>query len=171
MLDKSEDVRDDSESFLANLSRKSYRDGEQLRKQNEVIHRYTPHQVWTKVGASVAAGQYELPDSEFNGCFLFMDVKGFTTYSEEHGPSEVVAALNGIFKPATETIYSCGGDVDKFIGDCIFAVFATADEALTAGHRLLELFADLKEKGSPFTVRIGINMPCQNDCIIHVSGR
>jgi class 3 adenylate cyclase len=158
LLDKSEKVRDDSESFLANLSRKSYRDGEQLRQQNEIIHRYTPHQVWTKVGASVAAGQFELLDSEFNGCFLFMDVKGFTAFSEEHGPSEVVAALNAIFKPATEAIYACGGDVDKFIGDCIFAVFAKPDEALTAGRRLLELFRGLKAKGSPFAVRIGINM-------------
>jgi class 3 adenylate cyclase len=158
LLEKSEKVRDDSESFLANLSRKSYQDGEQLRKQNEVIHRYTPHQVWTKVGASVAAGQYELPDSEFQGCFLFMDVKGFTSYSEERGPSEVVAALNTIFKPATETIYSSGGDVDKFIGDCIFAVFSKPDEALAAGRRLLELFSGLKAKGSPFAVRIGINM-------------
>ena len=158
LLAQGERIHDDTERFLANLSRKSYLDGEQLRKQNEVIHRYTPHQVWAKVGASVAAGEYELPDSEFNGCFLFMDVKGFTSYSEEHGPSEVVAALNGIFKPATETIYSCGGDVDKFIGDCIFAVFAQAEEALAAGRRLLELFAGLQTAGSPFTVRIGINM-------------
>ena len=158
LLAQSEQIYDDSERFLANLSRKSYLDGESLRRQNEVIHRYTPHQVWTKVGASVAAGQYELPDSEFNGCFLFMDVKGFTTYSEEHGPSEVVAALNTIFKPATETIYSCGGDVDKFIGDCIFAVFSKPDEALAAGHRLLELFRDLQAQGTPFMVRIGINL-------------
>lgn len=154
LLTQGERIHDDTERFLANLSRKSYLDGEQLRKQNEVIHRYTPHQVWAKVGASVAAGEYELPDSEFVGCFLFMDVKGFTSYSEEHGPSEVVAALNGIFKPATETIYSCGGDVDKFIGDCIFAVFARAEEALAAGKKLLELF---KAAGGPFTVRIGIN--------------
>jgi class 3 adenylate cyclase len=157
LLAKGEQIHDDTERFLANLSRKSYLDGEQLRKQNEVIHRYTPHQVWAKVGASVAAGQYELPDSEFNGCFLFMDVKGFTAYSEEHGPSEVVAALNGIFKPATETIYACGGDVDKFIGDCIFAVFASPDDALAAGRRLLELFAGLQAEGGPFAVRIGIN--------------
>jgi adenylate cyclase len=133
-------------------------DSEQIRKQNEVIHRYTPHQVWSKIGTSVAAGQYELPESEFHGCFLFMDVKGFTSYSEEHGPSDVVAALNGIFKPATEAIYSCGGDVDKFIGDCIFAVFGKAEEALAAGRKLLELFNGLKAKGSPFTVRVGINM-------------
>jgi len=158
LLSKSEEIQDQTESFLANFSRKSYLDGERIRKQNEIIHRYTPHEVWAKVGASVAAGQYELPESEFNGCFLFMDVKGFTSYSEEYGPSEVVTALNAIFKPATETIYACGGDVDKFIGDCIFAVFAKPDEALTAGRRLLELFQDLKAKGSPFQVRIGINM-------------
>ncbi len=154
LLARSEEIQDTTESFLSNLSRKSYLDGERIRKQSEVIHRYTPHQVWERVGESVARGEFELPDSEFNGCFLFMDVKGFTSYSEEHKPGEVVSALNSIFKPATETIYSCGGDVDKFIGDCIFAVFSTPDEALTAGRKLLELF---EKKGSPFMIRIGIH--------------
>jgi len=98
-----------------------------------------------------------VPDSEFNGCFLFMDVKGFTSYSEDHRPSEVVGALNVIFGPATEIIYSCGGDVDKFIGDCIFAAFYKPDEALAAGRKLLELFRELQAKGSPFSMRIGIN--------------
>ncbi|MDD5656061.1 MAG: adenylate/guanylate cyclase domain-containing protein [Elusimicrobia bacterium] len=157
LLAKSEDIQDDTELFLANLSRKSYEDGERLRRQNEVIHRYTPHQVWTRVGEGAARGEFELPDSEFRGCFLFLDVKGFTGYSEDHGPSDVVSALNAIFKPATEAIYACGGDVDKFIGDCIFAVFSEPEPALRAGRRLLELSRELQARGSPFAVRIGIN--------------
>jgi putative ABC transport system permease protein len=39
---------------MANLSRKSYQDGEQIKKQNEIIHRYTPHDVWKQIGANVA---------------------------------------------------------------------------------------------------------------------
>jgi len=157
LLAKSEEIQDSTESFLANLSRKSYRDAERIRKQNEVIFRYTPHEVWSRIGDSVARGEYELPDSEFNGCFLFLDVKGFTSYSEEHSPAEVVEALNGIFRPATEAIYACGGDVDKFIGDCIFAVFEKPEGALEAGRRLLALFQGLGSRGNPFTVRIGVN--------------
>lgn len=157
LLEASEQILDNTESFMANLSRKSYQDGEQIRKQNEIIHRYTPHDVWKQIGDNVARGEYELHDAEFKGCFLFMDVKGFTSYSEEHGSNAVVCALNEIFKPATEAIYGCGGDVDKYIGDCIFAAFRDPDAALDAGAHLLRLFSGLKEKGSPFSVRIGIN--------------
>lgn len=157
LLAKSEEILDSNEGFLVNLSRKSYQDGEKLAKQNEIIFRYTPHDVFRAVGASVARGEYELVDSEFTGSFLFMDVKGFTSYSEEHRSSEVVRALNELFKPATEVIYKCGGDVDKFIGDCIFAAFREPESALKAGEELLRLFEGLGAQGSPFTVRIGIN--------------
>lgn len=155
LLAKSEQILDQSESFLANLSRKSYLDGEALKKQNDVIYRYTPHDVYKQIGANAARGQYELSDAEFNGAFMFMDVKGFTSYSEKHGSKEVVRALNVIFQPATEIIYACGGDVDKYIGDCIFAAFKEPRDAVEAGKRILGLFKKLKR--NPFSVRIGLN--------------
>jgi class 3 adenylate cyclase len=152
-----EDVLDNAESVLANLSRKSSSDVEKLLLQNEVIHRYTPREVWDEIGARAARGDYELPDAEFRGAFLFMDVKGFTTFSESHRPPEVVAALNALFGPATDAIHACGGDVDKYIGDCIFAAFRRTDGALRAAKRLLTLVGKHRAAGNPFDVRIGIN--------------
>jgi class 3 adenylate cyclase len=157
LLERGEAVLDNTESFLSNLSRKSYEDGEKFKKQSEVLRRYTPHDVWGEVGARAARGIYELEDAEFDGCFMFLDVKGFTSFSESHGPKEVVEALNALFGPATDLIYSCGGDVDKFIGDSIFAAFKDPDQALRAGRKLLLLFKESKKKGSPFSVRIGLN--------------
>ncbi len=153
----SEAALDDTESFLANLSRKSADDADVLRKQGEVIRRYTPHNVWKAVGKRAAKGVYELPDAAFEGAFLFMDVKGFTSYSESHSPREVVAALNKILGPATDAIHACGGDVDKYVGDCIFAAFRDPAGAVEAGRRVLDLVAGLARKGGPFTVRVGIN--------------
>ena len=155
LLDKSEEILDGTEAFLANMSRKSYQDAEKLRRQGEVIYRYTPHDVYSRIGRNAARGRYELTDADFRGAFLFMDVKGFTSYSEKHGPCEVVAALNQLFEPATDAIYACGGEVDKFIGDCIFAAFKSPRNAVEAAARILTLFSRLK--GTPFSVRIGIN--------------
>jgi class 3 adenylate cyclase len=152
-----EDVLDNAESVLANLSRKSHHDVEKLLLQNEVIHRYTPREVWDEIGARAARGDYELPDAEFRGAFLFMDVKGFTSFSETHRPPEVVRALNELFGPATDAIHACRGDVDKYIGDCIFAAFRRPDDALRAAKRLLGLVAAQRADGNPFDVRIGIN--------------
>ena len=157
LLDRSEEMLDATESFLSNLSRKSYKDGELLRRQHELIHAYTPHGVWKEVGAVASAGGQELKDAEFAGVFMFMDVKGFTTYSEAHTSAEVVKALNEIFSPATGLIYKNGGDVDKFIGDCIFASFSSAREAANAARSILLLFRELNAGGNPFSVRIGLN--------------
>ncbi|MBI2788478.1 MAG: FIST C-terminal domain-containing protein [Elusimicrobia bacterium] len=156
-LERSETTLDRTESILANLSRKSYEDGEKLRKQSEVIRRYTPHGIWAEAGRLAARGEYEVPDGSFTGAFLFMDVKGFTAFSEGHSPAEVVRELNCIFEPATELIYQHGGDVDKYIGDCIFAAFPGADAAFTTARRVLAMVAQRRREGSPFDVRIGIN--------------
>lgn len=157
-LEQSEKTLDNAETFLANLSRKSYEDAEKLRRQSEVIHRYTPHDVWKQIGANVEKGSYELADKEFEGVFMFLDVKGFTSFSEEREPDQVVKALNAYFGPATEVVYDSGGDVDKYIGDAMFCVFPGPDEALAAGRKLLLLFKDLKKRGAPFAVRIGANI-------------
>lgn len=157
LLKQSEETLDNTESFLSNLSRQVYHDGERLRAQSEVLHRYTPHDVWSQAGESAERGEYEIADSEFNGAFLFMDIKGFTSYSEEHAPNEVVQKLNDLFEPATRIIYDCGGDVDKYMGDCIFAAFYDKAKALESGKKILLLFRELKNSGNPFNVRIGIN--------------
>jgi class 3 adenylate cyclase len=156
-LASSEAALDDTESFLANLSRKSVDDADTLRRQGEVIRRYTPHNVWKEVGARAAKGVYELPDAAFDGAFMFMDVKGFTSYSEKHSPREVVAALNKILGPAADLVHANGGFVDKFVGDCIFAAFKSPEKAVEAGRGILSLVAKLAKNGGPFAVRIGIN--------------
>lgn len=86
-----------------------------------------------------------------------MDVKGFTSFSETHRPAEVVAALNALFGPATDAIHRHGGDVDKYIGDCIFAAFRRTDGALRAAKEILALVARRRAEGHPFEVRVGIN--------------
>lgn len=157
MLARSETAIDDTESFMANLSRKSVSDAAKLRLQTEVIRRYTPHNVWSAVGARAAKGVYELPDAAFEGAFLFMDVKGFTSFSEKHAPREVVAALNEILGPAADLIHAHGGFVDKFVGDCIFAAFRAPEKAVEAARAVLALVAGLAAAGGPFEVRVGIN--------------
>ncbi len=156
-LADSELALDDTESFLSNLSRKSANDAHVLRKHGEVIRRYTPHNVWKAVGARAAKGVYELRDASFTGAFLFMDVKGFTTYSEKHAPCKVVSALNKILGPATDIIHRLNGDVDKYVGDCIFAAFKNPAQAVKAGGLILAHVGRLAAKGGPFNIRVGIN--------------
>ncbi len=67
---------------------------------------------------------------------LFADVVGFTRLSEQLAPETIVAFLNELFTVATEIVHARGGMVDKFIGDCVMAVWglpeASANDAVNA---------------------------------------
>ncbi|WP_024511160.1 adenylate/guanylate cyclase domain-containing protein [Bradyrhizobium sp. ARR65] len=71
---------------------------------------------------------------------LFADLRGFTALSESHPPSEVIAALNAWFDRIAGAVHAFGGEVLKFIGDGVLAIFpvvggsprAACDAALRA---------------------------------------
>ncbi|MEM7585450.1 MAG: adenylate/guanylate cyclase domain-containing protein [Acidobacteriota bacterium] len=54
---------------------------------------------------------------------LFADIVGFTAYSEKARPREVAELMEGYFTLAVDAIFSQGGTLDKFIGDCVMAFF------------------------------------------------
>ena len=100
---------------------------------------------------------------------VFADVSGFTALSETLDPEEVASFMNECLRDLAEAVYQYEGMVDKFIGDCIMAVFgapiALEDDAERALHAALsmrnrvELFNkrrhdQLKE---PLALHIGIN--------------
>jgi len=54
---------------------------------------------------------------------VFADVVAFTGFAERASPEDAVAFLNELFTILSEIVFRHGGMVDKFIGDCIMAVF------------------------------------------------
>lgn len=100
---------------------------------------------------------------------LFSDVKGFTSFAEQHTPEEVVALLNELLGAMTDVILKWGGTLDKFIGDAIVVFWnaptPVADHAERAVRcaaemisRLGELQQEWQQTGKPcLAVGIGIN--------------
>jgi DNA-binding response OmpR family regulator len=109
--------------------------------------------------------------SEGTMSVLFSDLAGFTSMSAKMEAGDVVEKLNGYFDAMCPVIQARGGDIDKFIGDAIMAVFEDAPEhdeshAVRAARaawemqRALDVFNATIE-GDPLVMRVGVNSgPC-----------
>jgi class 3 adenylate cyclase len=90
---------------------------------------------------------------------FFSDVRGFTSYTEKHGPEQVVVVLNRILDEQSRIIHECGGDIDKFVGDEVFAVFAGEDavrHSCRAALAIVGLCASKAEEFDNLSMGIGI---------------
>jgi len=54
---------------------------------------------------------------------LFLDVRGFTAFSNERPPEVVVGVLNKLLEQAVEAIAAQRGTVNKYLGDGLLAIF------------------------------------------------
>jgi len=92
---------------------------------------------------------------------LFSDIRGFTSMSEKMEPEEVVNLLNTYFDKQTEVVLNTGGDIDKFVGDELMAVFKgeqMADQAVDCAVKIQEEVQKLNQKlGKNIGIGIGIN--------------
>lgn len=101
---------------------------------------------------------------------LFSDIKGFTTWSEQLQPEELVAQMNEYFSAMLDNIINNGGVINKFIGDAIVALFGMDKshegeaplQAIKAGLAMQESLKGLNEEREAedlpsINMRIGIN--------------
>jgi class 3 adenylate cyclase len=99
---------------------------------------------------------------------LFADVKGFTHLSEQLEPEAIREILNGCFDGMAACVRRYGGTVDKYIGDCLMALFGApashGDDAVRSVRAALAMqtfmtgYAEgvLERYGHHLAVRIGI---------------
>jgi len=103
---------------------------------------------------------------DVDATLLFSDISGFTNMSTQMAPAEVVQVLNSSFDALCIVIKEHGGDIDKFIGDAIMAVFEDdprfdephalrAARAAWGMQRALDKFNADREP--PLVMRIGLN--------------
>jgi adenylate cyclase len=93
---------------------------------------------------------------------FFSDLRGFTAFSEHMEPERVVAILNAILSKQAAIVRQYGGDIDKFVGDELVAVFEgdeMVDNALRAAVEIQSTVNTSVDAGDewPLAVGIGIN--------------
>jgi len=102
---------------------------------------------------------------------FYSDIRNFTPMAEKMTPTEVVSLLNEYFDRMAQIVIRHGGYIDKYIGDCLMAIFTapvpTPDDprkailsAVQQQEEIMKLKQEWKERGieaENFYVGMGLN--------------
>ncbi|MCY1041014.1 response regulator [Corallococcus sp. bb12-1] len=107
---------------------------------------------------------------------LFADIRNFTGLAESLPPEQVVAVLNQVLGRLSDAVLTCGGTLDKFLGDGLMAVFGApvgrSDDALRGlqcAKMMMEAFVELRavaesewvahgREGRPLVLELGVGL-------------
>jgi class 3 adenylate cyclase len=96
---------------------------------------------------------------------MFSDLVGFTPMSQKLSPRELIELLNDYFDVMCPIVVQHGGDIDKFIGDAIMAVFPPLRDRPDPAERAVRAALAMQAQMAPFNathtiqlkMRIGVN--------------
>ncbi|HNX92269.1 MAG TPA: adenylate/guanylate cyclase domain-containing protein [Syntrophomonas sp.] len=100
---------------------------------------------------------------------MFADIRGFTAFSENKDPVDVIQRLNEYLTAMTESILKHGGTLDKYLGDGLMAFFGApifyadhVERAISVAREIQFKIAELNRKWEaegevPLLVAVGIN--------------
>jgi adenylate cyclase len=100
---------------------------------------------------------------------MFVDIRGFTAYSENKAPEQVVSRLNEYLTAMTGVIFRYGGTLDKYLGDGLMAIFGApvffpdhVQRSIQAAIEIQEVIDKLnrawvERNEPPLKIGVGIN--------------
>ncbi|MEW6710471.1 MAG: adenylate/guanylate cyclase domain-containing protein, partial [Candidatus Riflebacteria bacterium] len=118
---------------------------------------------------AVSSGEGLLKSQQFEAVVLISDIRNFTALGETYPPAILTEMLNRHFSEMAKVITENGGQIYKFIGDAIEAVFLndakfSCSPAIRAVESSVKMLARLdsvnaeRKKNGGFVYRIGIGL-------------
>ena len=135
------------------------------RVARERLEKYFSPNVATRI---LSEGEKEVQELEVS--VLFADIVGFTPMAEKMSPPSVAKLLNEYFSRMEEPIFEHEGTLDKFIGDCIMAVFGAPYPQEDHALRAVQVALDMRQRLHELNTERGGSAPIQMRMGVH-SGR
>ena len=92
---------------------------------------------------------------------LFADIRGYTEFAEHRDPEVVVDVLNHYFQSLADIVSAHHGDIDKYVGDQIMAIFQgpnMARDAVDCALALQEVMVELGAENPDWELDIGVGV-------------
>jgi adenylate cyclase len=85
---------------------------------------------------------------------VFVDIRGFTAFSEVNEPEVVVAMVNRYLDLTSRSIQENGGTIDKYIGDATMAIFNAPNDLPNHAMQAIKAAWAMKEGAVPLREEI-----------------
>jgi len=110
-----------------------------------------------------APDKLKLGGDKRDATVFFADIRGYTSFSESREPEDIVEILNEYFSEAVEHVMHYKGYIDKFIGDCIMAVWGVPmvpeeEDAINAVSCALAIQDMINSTGRKFFRKVASNL-------------
>ena len=100
--------------------------------------------VGRRTGARVLGGDIRRGDGdEIDAAIMFCDLRGSTRLEQEMGRGAYIEMLNAFFDTVSAVVNAHGGEVSKFIGDAVLAVFPSDTKGARACAEALAAAKDI----------------------------
>lgn len=94
--------------------------------------------VGKRTGARVLGGDIRRGDGdEIDAAIMFCDLRNSTALEEQMNRRDYIALLNSFFDTVSDIVHENGGEVLKFVGDAVLAVFPEDHDAHKASNNAL----------------------------------
>ena len=151
--------------FVADLIRKKMVvSSENIKEKNEVIDLFG-QQISPLIADNILQNNNELSGARKKVCIMFLDIRKFTPFVEQHQPEEVVAYLNVLFGFMIEIVQSHHGVINQFLGDGFMATFGapvsignSSQHATEASQEIIAKITSEYNEGTIPKTRIGIGL-------------
>ncbi len=125
---------------------------EEIQKKNEllseILNRYMSEEVSNQI-LSDPDKYLKLGGESRKITTLFADIRGFTAYSNQRSPKEVVKTLNTVFERLTRVVFDHRGTLDKLLGDGMMVFYGAPlsndDDAFRALQTAMAMQSVFKE--------------------------
>ncbi len=126
-------------------------------KENNILKMYVDANVLQFMGTREFE-QSLMANEQTEATVAFIDICGFTSISEREAPDAVVKLLNNYFDVMVKGIIGQGGIIDKFMGDCVMAVFKGEYHLDRAIDAALQIRSDIESLPVTYSFRPGVSI-------------
>ncbi|MBL1213928.1 MAG: adenylate/guanylate cyclase domain-containing protein [Ignavibacteriae bacterium] len=146
------------------LRKRIYSTHKTIIERNRIANLFS-QQVSQQIADELLGEESELKSKQKHVAIMFLDIRGFTPFSENKKPEDIVAYQNSIFGFMIESIIKHHGIVNQILGDGFMATFGApvsignnSDNAVNASLEIIEVLEQKNKSREVEETKIGIGI-------------